>query len=47
MMQRTMIALGLLCNPPFVIFDEATTALDVITQSQILEEIHASSRNST
>jgi peptide/nickel transport system ATP-binding protein len=39
MMQRTMIALGLICNPPFVIFDEATTALDVITQSQILSEI--------
>jgi len=39
MMQRTMIALGLVCNPPFVIFDEATTALDVITQSQILGEI--------
>lgn len=39
MMQRTMIALGLLCNPPFVIFDEATTALDVITQAQILNEI--------
>lgn len=39
MMQRTMISLGLLCDPPFVIFDEATTALDVITQAQILEEI--------
>ena len=39
MMQRTMIALALLCNPPFVIFDEATTALDVITQAQILEEV--------
>lgn len=39
MMQRTMIALGLLCNPPFVIFDEATTALDVITQAQILTEV--------
>lgn len=39
MMQRTMIALGLLCNPPFMIFDEATTALDVITQAQILGEI--------
>ena len=39
MMQRTMIALGLLCNPPFMIFDEATTALDVITQSQILSEV--------
>jgi peptide/nickel transport system ATP-binding protein len=40
MMQRTMIALGLLCNPPFLIFDEATTALDVITQAQILREIN-------
>lgn len=39
MMQRSMIALGLLCNPPFLIFDEATTALDVITQTQILKEI--------
>jgi peptide/nickel transport system ATP-binding protein len=39
MMQRAMIALGLVCNPPFMIFDEATTALDVITQSQILTEI--------
>ncbi len=39
MMQRAMIALGLVCNPPFVIFDEATTALDVITQAQILSEI--------
>ncbi len=40
MMQRTMIALALLCKPPFVIFDEATTALDVITQAQILREVN-------
>ncbi len=40
MMQRTMIALGLICNPPFLIFDEATTALDVITQAQILREVN-------
>lgn len=40
MMQRTMIALGLLCNPPFLILDEATTALDVITQGQILTEVN-------
>lgn len=40
MMQRTMIALGLLCQPPFVILDESTTALDVITQGQILREIN-------
>lgn len=39
MMQRTMIALALLCNPPFLILDEATTALDVITQAQILREV--------
>jgi peptide/nickel transport system ATP-binding protein len=40
MMQRTMIALGLLCRPPFLILDEATTALDVITQAQILREVN-------
>ncbi|HEV2528309.1 MAG TPA: ABC transporter ATP-binding protein [Thermomicrobiales bacterium] len=39
MMQRTMIALGLLCQPPFLILDESTTALDVITQGQILREV--------
>lgn len=40
MMQRAMIALGLLCTPPFLILDEATTALDVITQAQILREVN-------
>ncbi len=40
MMQRTMIALGLLCTPPFLILDEATTALDVVTQAQILREVN-------
>jgi oligopeptide/dipeptide ABC transporter ATP-binding protein len=40
MMQRTMIALALICKPPFLIFDEATTALDVITQAQILREVN-------
>jgi len=39
MMQRTMIALALLCTPPFLILDEATTALDVITQAEILREM--------
>lgn len=39
MMQRVMIALALLNHPKFVIFDEATTALDVVTQGQIIEEI--------
>lgn len=39
MMQRIMIALALLNHPKFIIFDEATTALDVVTQGQIIEEI--------
>ncbi len=39
MMQRTMIALSLINDPKFVIFDEATTALDVVTQGQILDEV--------
>lgn len=45
MMQRTMIVLALLCKPPFLIFDEATTALDVITQAQILREINRLKRD--
>jgi len=39
MMQRVMIALALVNFPKFVIFDEATTALDVVTQGQIIEEV--------
>ena len=39
MMQRVSIALSLINHPRLVIFDEATTALDVITQGQILKEI--------
>lgn len=39
MMQRVSIALSLLFNPKLLILDEATTALDVVTQTQILEEI--------
>lgn len=38
-LQRVSIAASLMHNPPFVILDEATTALDVITQGQILKEI--------
>ena len=36
MLQRTSIALSLLHNPELIILDEATTALDVVTQGQIL-----------
>ena len=39
MMQRISIALSLLFNPKLLVMDEATTALDVVTQSQILNEI--------
>ncbi len=39
MMQRAMIALALVNSPKFVIFDEATTALDVVTQGQIIDVI--------
>lgn len=39
MMQRVSIALSLICDSQLLIFDEATTALDVVVQKQILEEI--------
>ncbi len=41
MMQRVSIALSLMHNPRLLILDEATTALDVVTQTQILEEMMA------
>lgn len=39
MMQRLSIVLSLMFNPDLLIMDEATTALDVVTQGQILREI--------
>lgn len=41
MMQRVSIALSLMFNPQIIILDEATTALDVITQNKILGELKA------
>lgn len=37
MRQRVMISIALACNPKILFADEPTTALDVTTQSQILE----------
>jgi len=39
MMQRVCVAISLMHNPSMLILDEATTALDVVTQTQILREI--------
>jgi len=39
MIQRMSIAISLLHNPDLLVMDEATTALDVITQGQILKEV--------
>ena len=41
MRQRVMIATALALDPSVVILDEPTTALDVVTQREILEELTA------
>lgn len=39
MKQRAIIAMALSCNPDIIIADEPTTALDVIVQDRILDEM--------
>lgn len=44
MRQRTMLAMALALEPEIVIMDEPTTALDVVVQREILDEVRALQR---
>jgi peptide/nickel transport system ATP-binding protein len=46
MRQRVMLAMALVLNPPLIIADEPTTALDVTVQAQIVELIREVQRES-
>jgi peptide/nickel transport system permease protein len=46
MNQRVMLAMAMACEPDLLIADEPTTALDVTTQAQILEQLREITRRS-
>src|SRR5262249_59060060 len=46
MNQRAMIAMAMAAEPDLLIADEPTTALDVTTQAQILEQLREITRSS-
>lgn len=45
MLQRMMIAMAVLCDAPFIIADEPTTDLDVVSQARILDLLDVMMKN--